>query len=455
MKCFQLLRNAIPALVLSLILMPVAQAGPLADAVDKTIQQGSFTYDAQASINLEKGGELGAPFAMELSVREEGGKSQGVYGKSGAVWAELRDIDDTPREFEGLSKLNMMMDYNGAHIESSKTSYAEIESMAFSSDNEKMNKIMGMMNQMSKFFTGKSFKVSQEVLAERLSSLLGGGFYGPSEEELFLSALTGGNQSISELVNSFGVFADAMVESGFMKMEVVSSSQRKGRTGFSGGTTYVLSFGDVVTEEGAAVFQEALASFMRSIFPGVGQILADEITRESAAVISDDLTAFLQEAGKIDMELSVNVSNGVIQNTFFMMDLSALNVPLKIEETVSFNYDGGYQSTIPTDSNMIIDMNEIIDGFVTLAEMGSASFEEEVFFNDDFAGLPGGDTELSFGSYVYSDVQYILSICGEDKRCRRTEMRLVMQSLRELKMEGFLTGTDYTQAVRDLKKGLR
>lgn len=445
----------IPALAIMFFMVPAAQAGPIGDAFDATVKQSSFSYDAHASITLDKGGESDAPFAGELSVREEGGKSQGVYGKSGAIWVEAREIDDMPRELSGLTKMNMSMDYNGAHIESTKTSYAELENMAFSSDHEKMNEVMGMMNQFGKFFTGKSFKVSQVALAEKFRSLMGDSFYGPSEEELFLAALSGGNKSIAELIGSVGDFVDTMIESGFLKMEVTQSSGRRGRTGVSGGTTYILSLGDTVSASGGALFRDGLAKFLSSMMPGFGDVLSEEIARESAEVIANDLTGFLNEAGKVDFSLTIVVSNGLVSSSDFIMDLSPMNVPFMVKETVDFNYSAGYQASIPTDDNLIIDINQIVDGFMTLAEMGSSSYGYDDYAFEEVSMIPTEAVELSFGSYVYNDVQYILSVCGSDKDCKRREMRYVMESLRNLKSEGFLTGQEFSQAVRDLRLGLR
>jgi hypothetical protein len=452
MKFLYFLRNAVPAMALMLFMLPVVNAGPIGDAFDATVSQNSFSYDAHASIMLSPGGELDVPFTAELSVREEGGKNQGTYGKSGAIWAELRDLQDLPRELQGLSKMNLMLNYNGAHVESSKTSYAEVESLAFSSDHEKMNEIMGMMNQFAKFFTGKSFKVSQLAIAEKVRSLIGDSYYGPSEEELFLSALTGGNQSIPEVIAAVGDFVDAMIDSGFLDMKLIQGSQRRGRVIVA--DVYVLTFGDEVTPQGAEVFRDSFAKFFSMLFPGVGDMLADEITRESGESIARDLTSFLQEASAVKMELTVTISNGVIQSTDFLMDFSALGLPVKIEETVAFNYNSAYNANIPRDENSIIDMNQIVDGFVAIAEMGSSSFNQEPFAYEEQVRVRE-PFELPVDSYVYSDVQYILSICGDDRSCRRQEMRFVIKSLRELKKEGYLEGRDFSKAVRDLKKALR
>jgi hypothetical protein len=455
MKLFQLMRNGMLAIALSFFLIPAAQAGPIGDAFDATINQNNFQYNASASLMLEKGGELDAPFSAELSVREDGGKSAGVYGKSGAIWGELRNIDDLPRELWGLNTINMMLNYNGAHIESSKTSYAEVENLTFSSDHEKMNEVMGMMNQFTKFFTGKSIKVSQAELANKIGSLIGDSYYGPSEEELFLSALTGGNQSIPELIDALGNFIDAMATSGFMKVES-SSDSRRGRTGGTG-TIYTLTLGDSVNARGGEIFRDGLADFIAALMPGVGDFLADELARESGEVIANDLSDFLSEAQSVTFELTINVASGVIQSTDFIMDLSALDVPIRIEESVTFSYNSGYRANIPTNENDIIDMNQIIDGFVVLAEMGSSSFDtpQPYYFEDDVNFEVSEPFEVPFDSYVYSDVEYIISICGSDKSCRRSEMSFVLDDLRQSKKEGFLDGPDFTQAVRELRKGLK
>lgn len=442
--------GVVPALFVGVLLIPQSYAGPIADAVEQTLNSSSFSYDADASIMFGKGGVSDMPFEFDVQIEEQGGKNQGEYLQEGSIMAKLSNFDDLPRNMNDLTMIDMMMDYKGSYNSLTKVSLAHIGKMTFSADARLLDDVMGMINQLAKFMTGRTFRVSQNELIESLSAMVDNNSPLPSEEEIILQTLAGSEMSIEEISVALAQFVDDMVESGFMEMQVETGSQRRFRTGIVGGTNYVITPGTSVTAEGAVIFREGLVTILSKLMPGVGQLIAGEIASVPAERMAADLTEALVELQGADIRFEVTVSNGVVQGADFLVDLSALNVPLRISETVDVNYSTTFTTSIPQDDANMIDLNQIIEGFVAIGELTTSSYQSNYGYSQSVTS-----PEVSADSLVQSDISYINSICGGDAACIRREVLQVKRTLRGWVRDGYLSREEYRKALRDLNTMLR
>ncbi|MGE3279226.1 MAG: hypothetical protein AB7J40_05610 [Candidatus Altimarinota bacterium] len=424
---------------------PSALAAELGDALQRTFEADQWNYTSTVQMNVESNAEMDIPFDFSMRVDEEGGKNGTRYSEMGNITSRFSNIESS-EPWSDLSYVDVNGSYRADYEDATQTTYLLMDKLQIDTDSRSFQEVTGMLNEIAKLFTGKAFKMSSQELSQALMRQL------PSlssDDLMALNALHG--QSVQKIMMAFTEALDGFIASGIFIDEVQASSPRR-RTGTGLTETHVLRLASSITADQADRLRTTLMQFLRQVAPAIAEEAAREMQGVPANELAEQINQALAVLSQSNLQMTVDIGSGFVEMMEFNMDLKNLGVPLTASANMDFDYTRGYSSVVPKDEKNMIDLNKVINGFVSMVGITSSSFD------------PSGFDEISYGFSEDFDSSYYLALdtideidsflwnmCGDDRRCRRTQINSLRRDLQQLRREGRLTQEEYRWKLQELK----
>jgi len=426
--------------------VPAVSAAELGDALQRTFEADQWSYSSKVLLEMQQNPELDMPFDASFTVLEEGGKIGTEYAEKGTLTADVSNIETS--EWSDFDSLNAEVKYRADYEDRTQTGYVLLDSFKIRSSTQSFQKTIDMLNEMTKMVTGKAFKMSTKQLTEALASQ----FPGMMNEEDLLTLNAFGGQSIQTMMSAFAEAFDGLIESGVLVDQVASNNTRR-RSG-EASEIHVLTLGKSISPEQAKTLQSTLIRFLEQMAPMLAADASAEIRRSSAEELAEEINEALTALDGTDLQLQFEIVSGLLRALDFNLDLTTVEVPMMMSGNVIFDYTQGYASVVPREEKNLIDLNKIIEGFVSMVGI-SSSVATPTFGGpyDDYDF--GNDYDYDTSYYLVIDTideidNFLWNICGEDVSCRRSQLKSLRRDLRQLRREGVVTTDEYRWKMEEL-----
>jgi hypothetical protein len=419
--------------------IPHVSASELGDALLNTMNANQWSYNASMDMSVKKDMDQDIPFDISATVSEEGGKMGDNYAELGEMNIRVSNIQDMPTELNDLSYVNVQMNYRADYEDKTQTALVQMDTFQVTSDSKKITKVTEMMNQIAKIFTGKAFKMSSKELAEALAGL------GMSSEEnvLMLNALSG--NSIENTMKTFVETIDGLLQSGILIDTVQNTSVRK-NSRIDSSQYHVLTFAESINAQQAEILRKTLIKFFEKAVPTMAAQISMEFESLTIQEFTADVNEGLMAMQELNTQVEVEVASGLIQSFYFHMDLKKMDLPMEMNAIMSFDYSKGYPMVVSRDEKNLIDINKIVEGFLSIAELSSSqmsSYSEPSYYEDQTSYYVVLDTIDEIQNYIWD-------ICGDDAGCRRSQVMKLKRELKKLMVEGVVSRQEYKWKMMDL-----
>lgn len=355
--------------------VPQVQASDLTEAIQASVTE-DYAFESSVSIMSDNRQELAdMPFDLDIFARMEGIKNGFDVWSKATMNMTMDDFDSSElsESMSDLSKIWMGMDVEGTYFDDTQTNYFSMSNIQANSDNEEVNDILGMIQESLKIFANNYYRYSASELVSSLRDTFGTEYSTPEIEEL-LTILDSSSMKLENLLPSLSQDFIDLLESGLFEIEGGQANGLAFRT-FDAGNEYTITLTDRVSPAEAKRATDALASMMTKLLPTMKDEIMWELENTNGAEAAATINEFLNAARNVDASIVVTVDNGRVTKSVTNINLGALRIPVRIMVEERYRYEAHPAISVPTtDENEIVDVNKIIQGFMTIGKMAQSQF---------------------------------------------------------------------------------